>query len=157
MFLRSRVSRWSCRGGVLGLLAMATAMQASAAAVLPVNNDTTTEGGARAGVLLRTMLTSMAGEWTGKTPTGRPVRLTLRLEHGVLAGYATLNGVVPDSGDDPLPLVKTTLTGRTMAFQVQPCAKSVAYGAVTFVSHGTARLDLQAGSTPITVRLSRVG
>jgi hypothetical protein len=157
MYLRSRISRWSARAGVLGVLAIATTLQGSAAAVLPVNNDNSNDGGARAGILLRSMLTSMAGEWTGKTPTGKSIRLVLRLERGLLAGTATFNGALPDSGAEPLQLVKTTLTGRTMAFQVQPCAKSVAYGAVTFVSEGAARLDLQAGSTPITVRLSRVG
>jgi hypothetical protein len=37
-----------------------------------------------------------------------------------------------------------------------PCAKALARGVMTIVSRRAAHLSLQAGSTPISVQLSRV-
>ena len=74
----------------------------------------------------------------GAPVPGRLVSLVLRVSDGAVVGDATLDGVVADDTNGPRPLVTPTVTGRTMAFAVQPtpCAKSLARGVVTFVSRG---------------------
>ena len=73
--------------------------------------------------------------WVGRTSSGGWCAGPAR-EHGAVVGDATLDGVVADSTIGPRPLVTPTVSGRTMAFAVQPtpCAKSLARGVVTFMS-----------------------
>jgi hypothetical protein len=72
-------------------------------------------------------------------------------------GDASLDGIVPDAKGRQ-PLMKTTAIGKTVSFAVQPtpCGKALAHGVLTIVSRGAAHLSLRAGSTPISVQLSRV-
>jgi hypothetical protein len=128
------------------------------AAVLPLAGDAATGTGLRAGLLDEPM-SSVSGHWVGRTSSGRLVSLVLRVSDSAVVGGATLDGVVADITNGPRPLVTPTVLGRTLAFAVQPtpCAKSLARGVVTFVSDGSAQLDVHAGSTPLSVRLSKVG
>jgi hypothetical protein len=128
------------------------------AAVLPLGGGPA--GGAvgmRAGLLEHPM-SNVSGHWVGHTSSGRLISLVLRISEGTVVGDATLDGAVADSDGGPRPLVTPTVSGRTMAFAVlaTPCAKSLARGVVTFVSQESARLDLHAGSEPISVLLSKV-
>lgn len=128
------------------------------AAVLPPGSGPA--GGAvgmRAG-LLEEAMSAVSGEWVGHTSSGRLISLVLRISDGAVVGGATLDGALADADSGPHPLVTPTVSGRTMAFAVlaTPCAKSLARGVVTFVSRESAQLDLHAGSTPISVRLSKV-
>jgi hypothetical protein len=128
------------------------------AAVLPLGGGPA--GGAvgmRAG-LLEEPMSGVSGQWVGHTSSGRLISLVLRISEGVVVGDATLDGAVADVDSGPRPLVTPTVSGRTMAFEVlaTPCAKSLARGVVTFVSQESARLDLHAGSKPISVLLSKV-
>ena len=127
------------------------------AAVLPLSGDAATGTGLRAG-LLDGPMSSVSGHWVGRTSSGRLVSLVLRVSDSAVVGGATLDGVVADITNGPRPLVTPTVFGRTLAFAVQPtpCAKSLARGVVTFVSEASAQLDVHAGSTPLSVRLSKV-
>ena len=114
-------------------------------------------GGQRAG-LLDTPMFAVSGEWVGRTSSGRLVSLVLRVNDGAIVGGATLDGIVSDITNGPRPLVTPKVTGRTLAFAVQPtpCTKTLARGIVTFVSQESAQLDLDSGSAPLSVRLSKV-
>lgn len=154
MFIATAVSRWRS----ISLLAAVIAAGAftTDAAVLPLADDPLIAS--RPDLQTPTM-TTVAGEWVGRTDTGHLVSLVLRVDHGAVAGAATLDGVVPDAKAGPRPLVTPVVKGRRMAFAVRPgpCARSLARGVVTFVSDAAAELDLRAGPTPITIRLSKVG
>lgn len=127
------------------------------AAVLPLSGDAGMASGVRAGLLDGSM-SSVSGHWVGRTSSGRLVSLVLRVSDSAVVRGATLDGVVADITNGPRPLVTPTVLGRTLAFAVQPtpCAKSMARGVVTFVSEEAAQLDVHAGSTPLSVRLSKV-
>ena len=129
------------------------------AAVLPLSGDASVRGvGMRAGLLDEPM-SAVSGQWVGRTSSGRIVSLVLRVSQGVVVGDATLDGLAADAGSGPRRLVTPTVVGRTVAFSVQPtpCAKSLARGVVTFESQQSAKLDLHAEPTSISVRLSKVG
>jgi len=156
MFNPKKVLAWPMRSAVLAVVTLG-AWQAQAA-VLPLAGDSTAGGvGIRAGLLDEPMST-VSGQWVGYTSSGRVISLVLRINEGAVVRGATLDGVVADVTNGPRPLVTPTVTGRTLAFGVlaTPCAKSLAHGVVTFVSQESAQLDLHAGSTPISVRLSKV-
>jgi hypothetical protein len=148
---------WRVRSAFL-LTAVAAGVLHVDGAVLPLADDLLGGAGVRAG-LLAPKITGVAGQWVGRTSSGGIVSIVLRVDGGAVAGDATLDGIVPEAKAGPRPLVAPTVTGRTMAFAVQPgpCAKSLARGIVTFVSQESAYLDLQAGPNPISVRLTKVG
>jgi hypothetical protein len=142
-------------------LLFSVALQASAA-VLPLVDDGLSSGsggGLRGALLAEAMLGNIAGQWSGKTSAGRVVTLVLQVKLGTVSGNVMLAGVLPDATGMPLPLKRATLSGRTIIFSVQgkECDKATAHGSLTFVSGGSAQLDLQAGATPIRVTLSKVG
>jgi hypothetical protein len=150
------VLAWRVRSVVIAVVALG-ALHANAA-VLPLSGDVGSSlGGQRAG-LLDTPMFAVSGEWVGRTTSGRLVSLVLRVNDGAIVGGATLDGIVSDITNGPRPLVTPTVTGRTLAFAVQPtpCTKKLARGIVTFVSRESAQLDLDSGSTPLSVRLSKV-
>lgn len=147
------------RAGLVALVAFG-AWQAHAA-VLPLSSDASPGGATRAGLLHEPPqedMSGVSGQWVGRTTTGKRVSLVLTVDDDARVNGATLDGVVADITSGPRPLVTPTVTGRTLAFAVRltPCAKALARGVVTFVSEGLAHLDLHAGSTPLTVRLSKV-
>jgi len=149
----------SLRAGLVALVAFG-AWQAHAA-VLPLSSDASSGGAMRAGLLpepLPESMSGVSGQWVGRTSTGRLVSLVLKVDADARVGGATLDGVVADITNGPRPLVTPTVKGRTLAFAVKPtpCAKALARGVVTFVSGELAHLDLHAGNTPLTVRLSKV-
>lgn len=159
MFYPTALSGRSLRAGLVALVACG-AWQAHAA-VLPLSSDASPGGALRAGLLHEPPeedMSGVSGQWVGRTSTGKLVSLILKMDDDARVGGATLDGVVADITNGPRPLVTPTVTGRTLAFAVRPtpCAKALARGVVTFVSEGLAHLDLQAGSTPLTVRLSKV-
>jgi len=148
---------WRVRSAVLAVVALG-ALHVHAA-VLPLTGDASEQDvGMRAG-LLDAPMSTVSGQWVGRTSSGRLVSLVLRVSQGVVVGDATLDGVVADADSGPRPLVTPTVIGRTVAFSVQPtpCAKSLARGVVTFVSQQSAQLDLRSEPTSISVRLSKVG
>jgi hypothetical protein len=152
------ISTWRARWALLVALLAGGVLHVHGA-VMPIATDAPGGGaGLRSGLLVPAM-EGVAGEWVGHTSTGGRVALVLRVDHGVVEGDATLEGVVPEGKSGPRPLVGPTVSGRTIAFAVQPgpCAKSLALGVVTFMSAERAQLDLHAGSSPITVRLNKVG
>ena len=138
---------------VLGVLAASTGGQA---AVLPYVDPLAPPASMRAG-LLAPSSADVAGQWVGRTPDGQVIAVTLRVDRGHLAGDATFDGLVPDVRGRQ-PLSRTEARGRTVSFEVQstPGAKALAHGVLTVVSRRAAHLSLHAGSTPISVQLSRV-
>lgn len=156
MFNPTKVPAWCVRSVVMGAIAFG-GLHVDAA-VLPLAGDYAAGGnGMRAG-LLHEPLSAVSGQWVGRTSTGRLISLVLRVGEDDVVGGATLDGVVADLTNGPRPLVTPKVTGRTVAFAVQPtpCAKWLARGVVTFVSRDAAQLNLQAGGTPLSVRLSKV-
>ena len=156
MFNLTNVLAWRVRSVVIAMVALG-ALHAHAA-VLPLSGDAGSSlGGQRAG-LLDAPKFAVSGEWVGRTSAGRLVSLVLRVSDGAIIVGATLDGIVPDITNGPRPLVTPTVTGRTLAFTVQPtpCAKRLARGIVTFESQESAQLDLDSGSTPLSVRLVKV-
>jgi hypothetical protein len=155
MFNPTKVLAWHARSVVVATVTLG-ALHAHAA-VLPLSGDNTGDTGQRAGLLDGSM-SAVSGHWVGRTSSGRLVSLVLRVSDSAVVGGATLDGVVADITNGPRPLVTPTVFGRTLAFAVQstPCATSMTRGLVTFVSQESAQLDLHAGSTPLTVRLSKV-
>lgn len=156
MFTPRKVLAWGIRFGVM-TVAIVGALHVQAA-VLPLSSDVTGEGvGMRAGLLDEPM-SAVSGHWVGRTSSGQLVSLVLRVSHGVVMADATLDGVATDADSGPRPLVTPTVTGRKVAFSVQPtpCAKSLARGVVTFVSQQSAQLDLHSELTSLSVRLSKV-
>ncbi len=156
MFNPTTVRAWCLRAGLIAVVASGT--WHANAAVLPLSGDSSLGGvGTRAG-LLNEPMSAVSGQWVGRTSSGRLVSLVLRVDDDATVGNATLDGVVADVSNGPRPLVTATVTGRTLAFAVKPtpCAKALARGVVTFVSGELAHLDLLAGSTPLSVRLSKV-
>jgi len=156
MFTPTKVLAWRVRAAVVAVVALGTLHVH--AAVLPLSGDTLGASlGPRAG-LLDTPISTVSGEWVGRTSSGRLVSLVLRVNDGAIVGGATLDGIASEVTNGPRPLVTPTVTGRTLAFAVRPtpCAKMLAHGVVTFVSQESAQLDLHAGSTPLSVRLSKV-
>jgi hypothetical protein len=126
------------------------------AAVLPYADPLAPPASLRAG-LLTPVSAEVAGLWVGRTPDGQLITVTLRVDAGLVQGDASLDGVVPDAKGRQ-PLLTTTAIGKTVSFAVKatPCAKTLAHGVLTIVSRRAAHLSLQAGSTPISVQLSRV-
>jgi hypothetical protein len=157
MFHLTTVPGWRARSALAATLLGVIAMGGHAA-VLPLADDPLAQGSMRAGLLTAPMA-ALAGQWVGRTASGRVVSLVLRVDRGAVAGDATLDGVVANAKAGPRPLVTPTMSGRTMAFAVQPgpCAKALTRGIVTFESGASAQLDLHAGPTPISIRLSKVG
>jgi len=156
MFNPTTVQAWCARSVMTAMVTLGTLHVQ--AAVLPLTGGATDSGvGMRAGLLDEPMST-VSGQWVGRTSSGRLISLVLRVSQGAVVDDATLDGVVAEPTNGPRPLVTPTVTGRTMAFAVRPtpCARSLARGVVTFVSGESAQLDLHAGSTPISVRLSKV-
>ncbi len=153
MFIAT-ASRWRPIS-LLAAVVMAGALTTDAA-VLPLADDLLI---ASRPDLQTAPLPAVAGQWVGHTQTGRLVSLVLRVDQGTVAGDATLEGIVPDAKGGPTPLVTPTVSGRRMAFAVQPgpCARALTHGVVTFAPDGSAELDLRTGKTPITIRLSKVG
>ena len=152
-----KVLSWGVRSGVMAAVVLC-ALHVQAA-VLPLYSDFTGEGvGMRAG-LLDEPISAVSGHWIGRTSSGRLVSLVLRVSQGVVVGDATLDGVAADTDSGPRTLVTPTVTGRTVAFSVQPtpCAKSLARGVVTFESRQSAQLDLHSEVTSFSIRLSKVG
>ena len=151
-----KVLVWRIRSAVMAVVTLA-AWHAQAA-VLPLASDATGGSVGTRASLLDEPMSTVSGQWVGHTSSGRVISLVLRINEGAVVGGATLDGVVADVTNGPRPLVTPTVTGRKMAFGVMatPCAKSLAHGVVTFVSQESAQLDLHAGSTPISVRLSKV-
>lgn len=143
--------------GVLGMLAAALAAGGGHAAVLPLADDPFAAGGPRAGLLTAPMA-ALAGRWVGRTASGRVVSLVLTAAGGAQPADATLEGLTAMAAG-PRPLVAPTVRGRTLAFSVRatPCARALTQGVVTFVSSASAQLQLHAGPTPVTIRLSKVG
>jgi hypothetical protein len=151
-----KVLAWGVRSGVMTVVILG-ALHVQAA-VLPLYSDVSGEGvGMRAG-LLDGPISAVSGHWVGRTESGRLVSLVLHVSRGVVVGDATLDGMVADSDSGPRPLVTPTITGRTVAFSVQPtpCAKSLARGVVVFVSQQSAQLDLHSELTSLSIRLSKV-
>ena len=126
------------------------------AAVLPYADPLAPPASMRAG-LLAPISADVAGQWVGRTQDGQVIAVTLRVDRGHLAGDATLDGLVPEVRGRQV-LTRTEARGRTVSFEVKsgPCAKALAHGVLTVVSRRAAHLSLQAGSTPISVQLSRV-
>jgi hypothetical protein len=153
----SRTAIWRVRFLLLVAVAVGIALHAHGA-VLPLSYDAFSELGARAGVTVQPMA-AVAGRWIGRTESGQPVSLVLQVDGDAVAGAATLEGVVPNAEAGPRALVTPTMHGRTMAFAVRPgpCAKALTHGVVTFVSSGSAQLDLLGGRAPISIRLQKVG
>jgi hypothetical protein len=134
----------------------------TSAAVIPLVDDglsSLTEGGPRAPLLVDAMLGTIAGQWSGKTDTGRAVSLVLSVTQGAVTGNMTVGSGARDISRQPLPLKRAMFSGRTVIFSVQPteCEKSVTHGSVTFVARGTAQLDIKMDGSPIRVTLSKVG
>jgi len=152
------ISTWRARWALL-VAVLAGGVLHVDGAVLPLATDVLGGGAGLRSGLLGPAMDGVAGEWVGHTSAGGRVAIVLRVDHGAVEGDATLDGVVPESKSGPRPLVTPTVSGRTMAFAVQPgpCAKSLARGVVTFMSEERAQLDLHAGTSLITVRLDKVG
>ncbi|HSK39552.1 MAG TPA: hypothetical protein VK943_07275 [Arenibaculum sp.] len=138
------------------LLGMVAGGSGGTAAVLPYADPLAPPASMRAG-LLAPKAADVAGPWVGRTPDGQVIAVTLRMDAGHLAGDATLEALVPQVRGRQ-PLARPEARGTTVSFEVKstPCAKALARGVMTIVSRGAAHLSLEAGSTPISVRLSRV-
>jgi hypothetical protein len=149
-FNRRRFVLWVVVFGMVG------ASAGGDAAVLPYADPLAPPASMRAG-LLAPVSADVAGEWVGRTPDGQVIAVTLRMDAGHLAGDATLEGLMPQVRGRQ-PLARPEARGRTVSFEVKatPCAKALAHGVLTVVSRRAAHLSLQAGSTPISVQLSRV-
>jgi hypothetical protein len=149
--LRTCIGRW-----LPGLLVVLAAGVIGHAAVLPYADPMAPPASLRAG-LLTPVSAEVAGLWVGRTPEGQLIAVTLRVDSGLVQGDASLDGIVPDAKGRQ-PLMKTTAIGKTVSFALKPtpCGKALAHGVLTIVSRGAAHLSLQAGSTPISVQLSRV-
>ena len=146
----------ACLGLCLPGLAFCVAGSVGHAAVLPYADPLAPPASLRAG-LLTPVSAEVAGLWVGRTPDGQVIAVTLRVDSGLVQGDASFDGVMPEAKGRQ-PLVKTTGLGKTVSFAVRPapCAKTLAHGVMTVVSRGAAHLSLHAGSTPISVQLSRV-
>jgi hypothetical protein len=143
-------------GVAVGLIAMLAGGTGGNAAVLPYADPLAPPASMRAG-LLAPMAADVAGQWVGRTPDGQFIAVTLRMDAGHLAGDASLEALVPQVRGRQ-PLARTEARGATVSFEVKStaCAKALARGVMTIVSRRAAHLSLQAGSTPISVQLSRV-
>jgi hypothetical protein len=146
--------------GIAPVLVLSVVAHTSAA-VIPLVDDglsSLTEGGPRAPLLADAMLGTIAGQWSGKTDSGRVVSLVLLVNHGTVSGNMTVAADAHDMSR-PFPLKRAMFSGRTVIFSVQPteCEKSVAHGSVTFMARGAAQLDIKMDGTPIRVLLSKVG
>jgi hypothetical protein len=152
------ISTWRARWALL-VAVLAGGVLHVDGAVLPLATDALGGGAGLRSGLLSPAMNGVAGQWVGRTSTGGRISLILRVERGAVEGDAMLDGVVPEGKSGPRPLVTPTVSGRTMAFAVQPgpCAKSLARGVVTFMSAELAELALHAGPSPIRIRLSKVG
>jgi hypothetical protein len=142
----------------LALLSPLVAGIAGHAAVLPYADPLAPPASMRAG-LLAPLAPDVAGQWVGRTPDGQVIAVTLRVNSGHVQGDASLEGLVPQMrGRGRQPLSKPEARGLTVSFEVKstPCAKALAHGVLTIVSRRAAHLSLQAGSTPVSVQLSRV-
>ena len=147
----ARVGRW-----LLGLAGVLGAGVAGQAAVLPYADPLAPPVSLRAG-LVTPVSVDVAGLWVGRTPDGQIIAVTLRVDSGLVQGDASLDGLMPEARGRQ-PLMKTTAIGKTVSFAVKPtpCGKTLAHGVMTIVSRGAAHLSLHAGTTPISVQLSRV-
>lgn len=139
-----------------GLLGIALLGVVGHAAVLPYADPLAPPASLRAG-LLAPVSSDVAGLWVGRTADGQVIAVTLRVDAGLVQGDASLGGVVPEARGRQ-PLLTTAAIGKTVSFAVKPtpCAKTLAHGVLTIVSQRAAHLSLSAGSTPISVQLSRV-
>jgi len=147
----ARAGRW-----LLGLNVVAVGAVGQAA-VLPYADPLAPPVSLRAG-LLTPVSADVAGLWVGRTADGQIIAVTLRVDSGLVQGDASLDGLMPEARGRQ-PLMRTTAIGKTVSFEVKstPCAKTLAHGVLTIVSRGAAHLSLHAGTTPISVQLSRVG
>jgi hypothetical protein len=133
----------------------------TSAAVIPLVDDglsSLNEGGPRAALLADAMLSTIAGQWSGKTDSGRAVTLVLHVNQGTVTGNMSVTSTAPVGSRLALPLKRAMFSGRTVIFSVQPsgCEKATAHGSVTF-AHGTGQLDIKMDGAPIRVMLSKVG
>src|SRR5262245_27712873 len=127
--LNVTASRLRRRSAWMLALFTASALHAHAA-VLPLATDPLTEGSVPRAGLLTAPLAALAGQWVGRTSTGKVVSITLRVQRGGVEGDATLDGVAADVKPGRHRLVTPILTGRLMAFSVQSgsCANEMAHG-----------------------------
>lgn len=151
-------SRFERRGFAMSvvLTGMLAGGIGGSAAVLPYADPLAPPASMRAG-LLAPMAADVSGQWVGRTPDGQVIAVTFRMDAGHLAGDASLEALMPQIRGRQ-PLARPEARGVTVSFEVKsaPCAKALARGVMTIVSRRAAHLSLQAGSTPISVQLSRV-
>jgi hypothetical protein len=147
----ARAGRW-----LLGLVVVSVGGVVGHAAVLPYADPLAPPVSLRAG-LLSPVSIDVAGLWVGRTPDGQIIAVTLRVDSGLVQGDASLDGLMPEAMGRQ-PLMRTTAIGKTVSFAVKPtpCGKTLAHGVITIVSRGAAHLSLHAGTSPISVQLSRV-
>ncbi len=130
------------------------------AAVLPLTIDHgDVPTGPSAGVLSPKVPAVASGKWIGRVPSGADVLLELHGVEGIIAGHATLRGVLPNASSSPLEVAQVSMTDHTLVFSVRtgPCEKARRYGILTMMSADSARLDLEGVTAPITLTLSKVG
>jgi hypothetical protein len=100
----------------------------------------------------------LAGEWTGQAPDGSSVRVSLRVERGVIRGAAELGRDVHGTETSgPLVRPRMTSAGR-VAFTVGngACERDQAQGAMTLLSPSTAELVVsRSGGARVLIRLVR--
>lgn len=101
---------------------------------------------------------ALAGEWTGQAPDGSSVRVSLRVERGLITGAAEL-GRGAHGTETSGPLVRPRMTSAgSVAFTVRngSCEGCQAQGALTLLSPRTAELVVsRSGGARVFIKLVR--
>lgn len=130
----------------------------AAGAVLPLSDDGLPgiAAGPRADLLTQSLSDLLAGHWRGQTPCGSTITLDLHTEGRALAGEAHFGADMAAS--NAVRLTPLMVGQRTVLLSIPAHAGGRAsFGVLTFVSGASVRLELQGGSSPLSVTLSRIG
>ena len=100
----------------------------------------------------------LAGDWTGQAPDGSSVRVSLRVERGVIRGAAEFGRALRGAGTSG-QLVRPRMTSAGgVAFTVRngSCESDHAEGAMTLLSPSTAELVVsRSGGARVLIKLVR--
>jgi hypothetical protein len=130
---------------------------AMAGAVIPVADEQAIESHAAARLPAVPPLV-LAGDWTGQAPDGSSVRVSLRVDRGVISGAAEFGRALRGTSASG-PLVRPRMTSASgVAFTLQhgACDRDHAEGAMTLLSPSTAELVVsRSDGARVLIRLVR--
>ena len=145
-------------GAALALVAFAAPL-AGAGAVIPVSEGESVFESHSAARLPQEPPPLLAGDWAGRAPDGSAVRVTLRVERGVIKGAAELGRVLRGAKTSG-SIVRPRMTSASgVAFTLDDdssCDSERAHGSLTLLSPSTAELIVsRVGGARVLIRLVR--